>query len=46
MEKAIELVKSYVSAGFKKIHLDTSMKLAGDSKESKFSDEIIVSRGV
>ena len=30
MEKAAELVKAYTLAGFTKIHLDTSMKLADD----------------
>ena len=30
MEKAIEMVKAYTLAGFTKIHLDTSMKLADD----------------
>jgi D-tagatose-1,6-bisphosphate aldolase subunit GatZ/KbaZ len=30
MEKAIEMVKAYTLAGYTKIHLDTSMKLADD----------------
>ncbi|MDA8477774.1 tagatose-bisphosphate aldolase subunit GatZ [Citrobacter sp. Awk 4] len=30
MEKSIELIKSYVSAGFSKIHLDASMSCADD----------------
>ena len=30
MEKSIGLIKSYVAAGFKKIHLDTSMQCADD----------------
>jgi D-tagatose-1,6-bisphosphate aldolase subunit GatZ/KbaZ len=30
MEKAAELVRAYTLAGYGKIHLDTSMKLAGD----------------
>lgn len=30
MEKSRELVKSYVQAGFKKIHLDTSMACGGE----------------
>ena len=30
MEKAIEMVRAYALAGFTKIHLDTSMKLADD----------------
>jgi D-tagatose-1,6-bisphosphate aldolase subunit GatZ/KbaZ len=31
MEKSIGLIQSYVEAGFKKIHLDTSMQCADDS---------------
>ena len=30
MEKAVDMVKAYAAAGFGKIHLDTSMKLARD----------------
>ena len=30
MEKAVEMVKAYTLAGYSKIHLDTSMKLADD----------------
>ena len=30
MEKAVEMVRAYTMAGFSKIHLDTSMKLADD----------------
>ncbi|MCL2472370.1 MAG: class II D-tagatose-bisphosphate aldolase, non-catalytic subunit [Treponema sp.] len=30
MEKAVDMVKAYATAGFGKIHLDTSMKLAHD----------------
>ena len=30
MEKSVELVRAYTLAGFSKIHLDTSMKLADD----------------
>ena len=44
MEKSDELIKQYVAAGFTKIHLDTSMKLADDDKESRLSDEIIARR--
>lgn len=45
MAKAIELVKLYVTAGFKKIHLDTSMRLADDAKDERLSDETIARRG-
>jgi len=44
MEKSIELVKLMVSAGYKKIHLDTSMRLSDDSKTKLLSDEIIAER--
>lgn len=45
MEKAEELVRCYVAAGFTKIHIDTSMKVADDDPEVRLSDEIIASRG-
>ncbi|MCL2368231.1 MAG: class II D-tagatose-bisphosphate aldolase, non-catalytic subunit [Oscillospiraceae bacterium] len=45
MEKAKELVRTYVAAGFSKIHLDTSMPLADDSKEERLSTETIARRG-
>lgn len=45
MEKSIELVKLFVLAGFKKIHLDTSMRVADDSREEMLSDETIAARG-
>ena len=44
MEKSEELIKQYVAAGFTKIHLDTSMKLADDDKDSRLSDEVIARR--
>lgn len=44
MEKAEELVSQYVSAGFSKIHLDTSMRLADDSKEGRLPDSTIARR--
>ena len=40
MDKAEELVRLFVAAGYKKIHLDTSMRLASDP-----SDETIAARG-
>ena len=44
MEKAEELVRQYVAAGFSKIHLDTSMRVADDSKTERLSDETIARR--
>ncbi|CAM3596634.1 class II D-tagatose-bisphosphate aldolase, non-catalytic subunit [Erysipelothrix urinaevulpis] len=46
MKNAEQLVYDYVYAGFTKIHLDTSMKVANDDKNSKLSDEIIANRTV
>ena len=45
MKNAKELVRLAVLAGFKKIHLDTSMKLADDPFDGRLSDEIIAERG-
>lgn len=45
MSLAKDLVCAYVTAGFTKIHLDTSMRLADDDKDGRFSDEIIARRG-
>lgn len=45
MQKAADLVKLFVKAGFKKIHLDTSMRVADDSKKEPLSDETIARRG-
>lgn len=45
MEKSVELVKLFVQAGFKKIHLDTSMRVADDSREEMLTDETIARRG-
>lgn len=42
MDKADELIREYVAAGFKKIHLDCSMECADDI--SPLSDEIIALR--
>lgn len=44
MEKSAELVYQYARAGFTKIHLDTSMKVA-DDPEGLLSTEIIARRG-
>lgn len=45
MEKSKELVYAYVKAGFKKIHLDTSMKLADDAVDSPLDNCVIARRG-
>lgn len=45
MANACELVRSYVAAGFTKIHIDTSMKLLGDNPSIRLSDETIARRG-
>ncbi|SUB73661.1 D-tagatose-1,6-bisphosphate aldolase subunit kbaZ [Pluralibacter gergoviae] len=42
MEKAQELIRSYVAAGFKKIHLDCSMSCADDPLP--LTDEIVAAR--
>ena len=46
MQKSRELVRDYILAGFTKIHLDTSMKLADDAKDEPLSKEVIAKRGV
>lgn len=45
MPKAETLVRSYVSAGFSKIHIDTSMRLANDDPQHRLPDETIARRG-
>jgi len=45
MAKAERLISEYVSAGFTKIHIDTSMKLATDDPKKPLSDEVIAERG-
>lgn len=45
MSRSEELVRQYVAAGFRKIHLDPTMPLKGDSPET-FGDEIIAERAV
>jgi D-tagatose-1,6-bisphosphate aldolase subunit GatZ/KbaZ len=46
MEKAETLVRAYVEAGFTKIHIDTSMRLADDDPQAPLSDETIARRAV
>ena len=45
MEKAEELIRDYVRAGFTKIHVDTSMRTASDSRTERLSDATIARRG-
>lgn len=45
MANAQELIRSYVLAGFSKIHIDTSMRLADDDPSQRLSDEVIARRG-
>lgn len=45
MEYAKELVRQFVLAGFTKIHLDTSMRVADDDPNTRLSDETIARRG-
>ena len=44
MDKAKALVKAFVEAGFTKIHIDTSMRLIGDSVTEKLKNETIARR--
>lgn len=45
MAYARQLVHDYVKAGFTKIHIDTSMKVADDDPNTRLSDETIARRG-
>lgn len=45
MEKSKVLIREYVLAGFTKIHIDTSMKVADDDKELPLDTAIIAERG-
>ena len=45
MTLAEELVEQYVSAGFEKIHLDTSMRLLDDDHSKALKDEVVAARG-
>ena len=42
---AQELVRSYVLAGFSKIHIDTSMRVADDDPGARLPDAVIARRG-
>lgn len=45
MSYAAELVDAYVRAGFAKIHIDTSMKVADDDPDERLSEQVIARRG-
>lgn len=45
MPAAAEMVRLYVEAGYTKIHLDTSMRLADDDRNTPLSDETVARRG-
>lgn len=45
MANAKELIRQYVLAGFSKIHVDTSMKVASDNPNERLRDEVIAKRG-
>ena len=45
MEMSRELIRQYVVAGFTKIHIDTSMRVASDDPDARLSDETISRRG-
>ena len=45
MSRAETLVSLFVEAGFTKIHLDTSMRLASDDAAARLSDATIAARG-
>jgi len=45
MCEAEALIQAYVKAGYEKIHIDTSMRLASDPSDQPLSDEVIARRG-
>ncbi len=44
MERAEEMVRAYVQAGYTKLHLDASMKLGGDDPAQPLDPELVASR--
>lgn len=44
MANAEELVRAYILAGFSKIHLDTSMRVADDDPAARLPDAVIAPR--
>lgn len=45
MQEAEELIRQFVSAGFAKIHIDTSMRLGDDDPNQKLDSKLIAERG-
>ena len=45
MKEADELIRCYVSAGFTKIHIDTSMRVKDDDVNTRISEETMASSG-
>lgn len=45
IENAKEMVRLYVEAGYTKIHLDTSMRVADDDRNAPLSDYTVAERG-
>lgn len=45
LKRAKELVRAYVLAGFSKIHIDTSMRVADDDPNERLTDAVIARRG-
>lgn len=45
MQLAVDLVKAYCQAGYKKIHLDTSMRLQSDDPQAALPVETVAKRG-
>ncbi len=45
MVNAEELIRAYVLAGFAKIHIDTSMRVADDDPNERLPDTVIARRG-
>jgi D-tagatose-1,6-bisphosphate aldolase subunit GatZ/KbaZ len=45
MEKSKDLLREYVLAGFTKIHIDTSMKVLDDDKNTALDTAVIAERG-
>lgn len=44
MEYSRQLIDGYIMAGYTKIHIDTSMRLSGDSLDEPLSDRVIAER--
>ena len=44
MEYSRQLIDGYIMAGYTKIHIDTSMRLSGDSLTEPLSDKVIAER--